>query len=242
MISPAAAAALERIQARANDVLQAYTSGGSAAFGDVNLNARAPEHTQDPLSVAAPNGAYFAVRTTHGATAYTRDGGFAIVNGTLTGSDGSAVLGYRAGDQPGAVPRPIVLPRADVALGRCADVRVESDGTVSYTRSSIDPRTQERRVERVVAGRVALARFPAGTAPVRLDATHVAAPAGIPPHLGTPADGTFAGLATYARDTGSVDIDVSLQKLADAYIAFSALHAAQRAHGEVSKTAMDLVK
>jgi hypothetical protein len=60
--------------------------------------------------------------------------------------------------------------------------------------------------------------------------------------LGTPADGTFAGIATYARDTGSVDIDTSLDKLSEAYRAFSALAAANRARGGTDQTAMDLLK
>jgi hypothetical protein len=152
------------------------------------------------------------------------------------------VLGFAGGDARGALATPLTLPTNDVALGRCADVRIESDGTVSYTRSTIDPRTTERLVERVTAGKIALARFPAGTQPIRLDERQVGAPQGIPPHLGTPADGTFAGLATYARDTGSVDIDTSLDKLSDAYRAFSALAAANKARGATEQSAMDLLK
>ena len=210
MIPAATAEALSRIQARAQDVLRAYTPGGFALANDVNLNARAPERSGDPLSVAAPANAYFVVQSPSGSRAYTRDGGFVLDRGALRGSDGAALLGYPNGDARGALAVPLMLQQKDVALGRCANVRIESDGTVSYTRPAIDPRTSERSVERVTVGKVALARFPAGTQPVRLDECHVGAPHGIIPHVGTPADGTFAGLATYARDTGAIDIDTSL--------------------------------
>ena len=86
-------------------------------------------------------------------------------------------------------------------------MHLEDDGVLAYTRASIDPRTRERSVERVVVGRVALARFPAGGNPQRLDATHFGAVAGVVPHVGVPADGGFAALATRARDVGNVDID-----------------------------------
>jgi hypothetical protein len=134
------------------------------------------------------------------------------------------------------------LPPSDYALGRCGDIRIESDGTVSYTRPTVDPRTTVRGVERVTVGKVALARFPAGTMPVRLDDRHVGAPQGIAPHLGTPADGTFSGLATYSRDIGAVDVDASLVKLSEAYRALSALAAANKARGGADQTAMDLLK
>jgi flagellar basal body rod protein FlgG len=241
MISAATADALNRIAARAQDVARAYTAGGFAARNDVNA-PRAPEFASDPLSVAAPLNAYFVTEASNGMRSLTRDGGFTLERGTLRGSDGSPILGYPGGDARGTLPVPLTLPAKDVALGRCADIRVESDGTVSYTRSTIDPRTTERSVERVTAGRIALARFPAGTQPVRLDERHVGAPQGIPPHLGTPADGTFAGLATYARDTGAVDVDTSLAKLSEAYRAFSALAAANKARGGTDQTAMDLLK
>ena len=74
------------------------------------------------------------------------------------------------------------------------------------------------------------------------DERHVGAPQGIAAHLGTPADGTFGGLATYSRDIGTVDIDTSLDKLSEAYRAFSALAAAHRARGGADQTAMDLLK
>jgi flagellar basal body rod protein FlgG len=241
LISAATADALNRIAARAQDVARAYTAGGFATNNDVNT-ARAPQFAGDPLSVCAPPNAYFVTETSNGARSFTRDGGFALERGTLRGADGAAILGYPGGDARGTLPVPLTLPANDVALGRCSNVRIESDGTVSYTRSTIDPRTTERGVERITAGRVALARFPAGTQPIRLDERRVGAPQGIPPHFGTPADGTFAGLATYARDSGTVDVDTSLAKLSEAYRAFSALAAASKARGGTDQTAMDLLK
>ena len=241
MIAAATAEALGRIAARAQDVARAYTAGGFANSHDVNA-PRAPEYATDPLSVAAPPNAYFVTAGANGSRSFTRDGGFTLDGATLRGADGSAVLGYPGGDARGTLPVPLTLPANDVALGRCTNVRVESDGTLSYTRDSIDPRTAERGVERITAGRIALARFPAGTQPVRLDERHVGAPQGIPPHLGTPADGTFSGLATYARDTGTIDVDTSLAKLSEAYRAFSALAAANKARGGTDQTAMDLLK
>jgi flagellar basal body rod protein FlgG len=242
MIAPATVDALNRIAARAQDVMRAYEAGGFGRSNDVNVGTRPAEHAADPLSVVAPANAYFVSQSATGARTFTRDGGFSIDHGMLHGADGAAILGYAAGDARGALPAPLTLPAKDVALGRCANVRLESDGTLSYTRSAIDPRTTERHIERITAGKIALARFPAGTQPIRLDDRHVGAPQGIPPHLGTPADGTFAGLATYARDTGAVDVDTSLEKLADAYRAFSALAAANKARGGSDQTAMDLLK
>jgi flagellar basal body rod protein FlgG len=242
MIPPATADALNRIALRAQDVMRAYTAGGFAANSDANTPARPPQLAADPLSVAAPANAYFVTQTGGGVRTFTRDGGFTLDAGKLRDGAGNAVLGYPGGDARGTLPVPLALPANDVALGRCTNVRVESDGTVSYTRATIDPRTTERGVERVVAGKIALARFPAGTQPVRLDERSVAAPQGIPPHFGTPADGTFAGVSTYARDTGTVDIAASLDKLSEAYRAFSALAAANKARGGADQTAMDLLK
>ncbi len=121
-------------------------------------------------------------------------------------------------------------------------MHLEDDGVLAYTRTSIDPRTRERSTERAVVGRVALARFPAGSNPQRLDATHFGAVAGIVPHVGAPADGAFPALATHARDIGNVDIDTGLQRLTEAYVAFSALQAANKAQGAGSKVVMDLLK
>jgi flagellar basal body rod protein FlgG len=239
MLAPSSLDALQRIADRANDVLAAYTPGAEPLFGDVRA-AAAPQPVDDPLSVAAPPGAWFVTLDERGARAYTRAGSFHIAaDGTLQTPGGSPVLGTLA---PGSALAPLALPEPDRTLGRCSDARVEGDGTLVYTRTTIDPRTRERAGERVVVGRIALARFPAGSAPQRIDATQFAAVAGVVPHLGAPADGTFATLATRVRDTGSVDIDLGLRRLSEAYVAFTALEAAHRAQGDGAKTVMDLLK
>jgi flagellar basal body rod protein FlgG len=239
MLAPASLDALRRIADRANDVLAAYTPGAEPQFGDVRV-ALAAQPTGDPLSVAAPPGAWFVTLDERGARTYTRAGSFHIAaDGTLQTPGGAPVLGTTG---PGDALVPLTLPEPDRALGRCTDVQLEADGTLAYTRTSIDPRTRERATERVVAGRVALARFPAGGNPQRVDATQFAAVAGVVPHVGAPADGTFAALATRTRDTGSIDIDLGLQRLSEAYVAFAALEAAHRAQGAGAKTIMDLLK
>jgi len=243
MLNPASLDALARIAARANDLLSAYTPGSAPSHSDVMAAARQPEFASSPLSVVAPDGSYFVSQGRDGRRSFTRAGDLQIRDGVLAGSDGASILGYAGSARTaGAVPQPLRLPDADRLLGRTADARVESDGTFVYTRPAIDPRTGERRNERVVVGTIALARFPAGTQGARIDATHVDVPVGVTAHLGTPCDGSFAGLATYSRDRGTLDIEAGLQKLQEAYLAFGALRAATSAHGNVEKSAMDLVK
>lgn len=240
MLAAPAVDALRRIADRANDVLSAYTPGAFPQRSDIAA-AAAPVYAADPLSVAAPPGTWF-VTSAGGARAFTRDGSFHVAgDGTLQAADGAAVLGY-TGDPRASVPAELRLPEPDRTLGRCTDLRLEGDGTLAYTRASIDPRTRERSVERAVVGRVALARFPAGGVPQRLDATHFRAPDGVVPHLGAAEDGTFAPLATYARDPGGVDLNAGLVKLSEAYVAFMALAAAQGAGRAGDKAALDLVK
>ena len=239
MLAPASLDALKRIAERANDVLAAFAPGAMPRFGDVNV-AAAPLPNDDALSVAAPPGAWFVTLDERGARTYTRAGGFHIgADGTLQAVDGARVLGTPPG---GGALAPLRVPEPDRTLGRGDDVHLEDDGVLAYTRTSIDPRTRERSVERAVIGRVALARFPAGGNPQRLDATHFGTVAGVVPHLGAPADGSFAALATRARDVGNVDIDAGLERLSEAYVAFSALQAANKAQGAGSKVVMDLLK
>ena len=157
------------------------------------------------------------------------------------GAGGAAVLCFSGGGEA-ALLGPVQLPEPDRSLGRCDDLHIESDGTLAYTRSAIDPRTRERTVERAVVARLALARFPAGTAPVRVDATQVAAPEGIVPLVGRPGDGTFGALATQARESGAVDLDAGLARLSEACLALRALHAAQRAATQEQRVATELVK
>jgi flagellar basal body rod protein FlgG len=239
MLAPAALDALKRIADRAADVLAAYTPGAVPRYGDVN-GTLPPLPDADPLSVAAPPGSWFVTLDERGTRTYTRAGGFHIgSDGTLQTLDGARVLGTPSG---AGVLAPLRVAEPDRTLGRAADVHLEDDGVLVYTRASIDPRTRERSQERTIVGRVALARFPAGGNPQRLDATHFGAVAGVVPHLGAPADGDFGALATRARDAGNVDIDMGLQRLSEAYVAFSALQAANKAEGAGSKVVMDLLK
>jgi hypothetical protein len=233
--------AFERIASRAQDLSELYRPGAVPRNGDVRT-APAIVPSSDPLSVAAPPGAWFVTRTADGTRAYTRDGALRIDDGVLRSAGGADVLGYPGGDARGAVPVPLRLPDADRALGRCDDVRVEGDGTLAYTRTTIDPRSGERGVERIAIGRVALARFPAGTQPAQLDATRAAAPHGVVAHLGTPADGMFPGLATFSRDAGALDVDTGVERLNEAYRAFQAMGAALRSRASMDKTTLDLVK
>ncbi len=239
MIDPATSAALERIDTRNADVRNAYEAGFVPAAGDVT---RAPHAvpSPDPLSVALPPGAFVLTPDAAGEIGYSRDGAFRFAGGELQAGDGRPVLGFAFGNRSSLVSLRIdPYPRA---RGRVADERVEPDGTVSYARAAVDPRTGERRTERVALGRIALARFPAGTQPERLDAMHVRPPQGVAPQLGVPADGTFPALAVRARDLGRVDLIAGLEKMDEAYVSFEALRAARHGRGQLEKIALDLVK
>jgi flagellar hook protein FlgE len=234
--------ALSRIANRANDALHGFESGFEPAERDgARRNGASTVPDAGPLAVAAPRGAYFSVLDAAGERIYTRDGAFRFEDGVLRTRDGAAVLGRPLGAKDGVVA-PLHIEAVDVALGRASDARIDADGSLSCALSTVDPRTGARRIERVVLGRVALARFPAGTAPPRVDATHVRAPAGVLPHVGLPDDGNFGALAMHARDLGALDPEAGIARLQEAYLSFEALQAAHRAHGDVEKTAMDLLK
>ena len=239
MIDPATASALDRIGARDEDVRNAFRPGYIPLSNDL---ARAPRNLpdRDPLSVALPEGAFVVTPGPSGELSYSRDGAFRIEGGELRASDGRPVLGFALGNRKLLVP--LRVDPYDAALGRVTGERVGPDGTASYLRTTIDPRTGERRAERVALGRVALARFPAGTQPERIDAVHVRPPRGVAPQLGVPADGTFGALATNARDVGRADILTGLEKMKEAYVNFEALRAAHHGRGELEKIALDLVK
>jgi len=149
------------------------------------------------------------------------------------------VLGRRA---PGAPLEELRIDAVDSALGRVANVRVESDGRLAYTRETIDPRSGKRVAGTIVVGRVALARFPAGTRLDTVDGRTFDAPEGVAPHTGFAGDGAFEALAPMRRVRSRVDIDVSLMRLKDAYTAFDALAAAESIRDRFSKAAMDVVK
>lgn len=231
MLNAATARALADVAARAGDVLHAYDPGYTARFGDAAVRDRiVPDG--DPLAVAAPDGDYFIVAGSTGERRYSRDGRMFFADGRLQNAQGD-VLGFPSGARSGELPQPLRADSVDAALGRPIDVRVEAGGTVAYSRTTIDPRTMLRGTQRVVIGTVALARFPAGTNPLR---------AAVAPYVGVPGEDGFGTLATRSRGLGSVDINLGLAKLQEAYLAFDALQAAQRARSELDKGAMDLVK
>ena len=237
MIDPASAAGLERIAERERDVRGAYRPGFTPA-PDAARPARAVPDA-NPLGVVAPEGGYF-LTAAPGGVAYSRDGSFRLEGGALVTADGSPVLGFTGASRERVAA--LRVDPYDAALGRVSAPRVDADGTFGYTRATVDPRTGERRVERVAAGRVALARFPAGTQPERIDATRVRPPRGVDAVVGTPAGGGFGALATHARDLGGLDLVTGLEKMKEAYLSYEAMRAAHHVRGTLEKTAMDLLK
>jgi flagellar basal body rod protein FlgG len=239
VIDSAVSAGLEKIAARERDVRGAYEPGFTPESSDAARESRITRN-DDPLSVAAPEGAYFATGAADGRVRFTRDGSFAMKDGVLSDRAGQPALGFAVGDRSRVAP--LRIDPYDVALGRASNPHVDADGTFAYTRMSVDPRSGERRSERVVVGRVALARFPAGTQPVRIDGDSLGAPPGIAPQFGVPADATFAPLHAHARDLGRMDVIVGIEKMREAYENFEALRAANHVRGSFAKTTMDLLK
>jgi flagellar basal body rod protein FlgG len=238
-LNPTMSAALDRIAERAGDVRRAFTPAAVPQRDDVATSAPSSGFTLDPLSVAAPDGTYFIVSDSRGHMAYTRDGAFALRDGRLVAPDGASVFGVRA---PGAELSELDVEPVDAALGRVGEPHIESDGRLVYRRNTLDPRSGARNVQRVVIGRIALARFPAGTRLDQNDPNHSLAPRGQTPEVGLPGDDGFAQLATMQRERSRVNLDESLARLDDAYLAFDALAAAEAAKGHLGKTVMDLLK
>ncbi|MGB6985362.1 MAG: hypothetical protein WBD74_05210 [Candidatus Aquilonibacter sp.] len=239
MVNAAIQDALERIAQRAADVQRAFTPGAIPQFGDVATASAAARPALDPLSVTAPPDAYFVTTDERGRTAYTRDGGFTLHSGTLVGENGRAILGYVMHNGAASELR---VDAVDEALGRVQDLRIETDGTLAYDRTVIDPRSGARERERVAVGQVALARFTAATKLNAVDANHVIPPPGTLPHLGRAGDGNFPRVTPMQREQSRIDFDRSLDRLEEAYVAFDALQAVHKVQGSTGKTAMDLLK
>lgn len=238
LISNATTRALDEVAVRERDVLQAYAPGAAPVRADV-AKPQTAQPVLDPLSVAPPADAYFITSDDRGRMLFTRDGAFTLLNGMLADAQGQPMLGY---SRDGAPLGPLQADSVDVALGYAKTARVESDGTVAYERSTIDPRTGRRELQRAVMGRLALARFAPGTKFQAVDPQHVAAPLGIVPHIGHSGDGNFGAVTPFARESSGIDIDLGLQRLQEAYLALDAIRAAGKAQGSVEKTAMDLLK
>ncbi|MBV9271567.1 MAG: hypothetical protein JO165_10750 [Candidatus Eremiobacteraeota bacterium] len=238
MIGAAAARAFQTVREREADVMRAYTAGAQPQRRDVG-QPPAADFSADPLSAVAPAGAYFVVAEAGGRFSFTRDGALAMRDGALVDSTGRNVYGYSGN---GSALTPLRIADVDVALGLTGDIRIESDGAISFARTSIDPRTGSRETQRESIGRVALARFAPGTGLGQIDASHFVAPQGIVPHFGRPADGNFAALQPNARERSGVNIDAGLERLQEAYLAVDAMRAAENASRGLEKTAMDLLK
>ena len=232
-------AALERIAERAADVRRAFLPGSVPDHHDVATAGGGSTFTLDPLSAAAPEGAYFISVDLRGRTGYSRDGTFHITGGKLVNAGGRAIMGRTTS---GAALSELHVDPVDVALGRAAGARIEPDGSVVYRRSALDPRTGTPAARDVVVGRIALARFPAATQLDAADGERFFAPKGVSPHVGLAGDATFGALAPMRRERSRVDLDASLARLKDAYVAFDALAAAETAKQRLGKTAMDVVK
>jgi len=228
LISDSTARALENVAARERDVLRSLPAENSTAAD--------PYGTQ--IACEAPSGAYFITRDESGRRLFVRCSALYLNGADLTDGNGHPILGYAS---PGAALQPLRVDPVDVSLGLTQNARAGSDGTVTYDRSIIDPATGDRTFQHLTIGRLALARFPAGT---RLsgDDSYASAPAGIAPHVGVPGDGAFAPLRSPLQMARSVDLDSGLVRLQEAYLALDALRAAGAAQGNVQKTVMDLLK
>ena len=239
MMPAGIARAVEAVERRGEDLNLIFTSGAEPNFSDAVRVERAETATSG-LSVVLPPDAYF-VSGNPDKPAYTRDGALSVRDGLLVGSDGTPVLGFASGDRSG-LPRELRMERNDAILGRAQDLRIEADGTFGYGRTVVDPETLDAEVERVVVGRVAVARFPSGTRLERVDDLHARPPAGIVPYVGRPTDDNFAGLTPQSRAIGRLDPDATISRLQDAYLALRALGAVERSRNGMVHDALDLVK
>lgn len=237
-LNPNLGAALDRIEERAADVRRAFTAGAMPQRDDVATGRPATYSTLDPLSVSAPPDAYFVTRSPRGDIGYTRDGAFALRDGRLVDEGGNTLQRMTAD----GTMADLTIDPVDSALSRTGDERIEPDGTLSYARGILEPRSGSRQMRRVGAGRLALARFPAGTRMESNDGLTYRPPIGVAAELYVPGADGIGALSAMRRDRSRVDVDRSLLRLKEAYMAFDALHAAESAKSNLGKTAMDLVK
>jgi flagellar hook protein FlgE len=238
-LNSALSLALDRIAERARDVRRAFEPGASPAYDDVATGRTSSVPTLDPLSVVAPDGAYFLSKDVTGQTTFTRNGSFHLNEGVLVGADERPVLGFVAAE--GALGELRIDP-IDAVLGRARNVHIEPDGSLGYDRITIDPRTARPEPQRIVAGRVAVARIPAATKLESIEGGAFTLPPGVLPHTGLAGEGAFGPLQPMRRERSGVDLDESLARLKAAYVAFDALAAAETANRYLGKTALDLVK
>jgi flagellar basal body rod protein FlgG len=243
MIDGLSARALDEIDARVNDLSNQFKPGYVPVLDeDRSVRSVHAVRSLDPLHAAAPEGAYYLGLDAQGRRFYSRDGAFALVDGHLRMPDGSDVIGYTSNSAGEERLSLLAVDPVDAALGRAQDPGVEADGSLVYSRSVVDPKTGKPKAERVVVGRVALARFPSGTQVDAADGVHVTAPAGVEPSLGKPNADGFGSLVTKMGDRGGIDMMRGLTHLRDAFLAYGAMQSAKNAHGKTDKIAMDLIK
>lgn len=243
MIDGLTSRALDEIDARVNDMSNQFKPGYVPALDeDRSVGTVHAVRSLDPLHSAAPDGAYYVGLDAQGRRFYSRDGAFSLVDGQLRMRDGSAVLGYTTNASGDERFGTLSVDPVDFALGRAKGASIEEGGSLAYSRTVVDPKTNKPKSEWVVVGRLALARFPSGTQVDAADGVHVTAPAGTEPALGKPNDGSFGTLVTKMDDRGGIDMMRGLTHLRDAFLAFSAMQSAESAHGKTEKIAMDLIK
>lgn len=226
LIADSTARALENIAAREREVIETFPAQGEAEF---------PGRVQ----CQPPDGTYLLSVNGDGSRAFTRPAALYFHDGELTDGNGNTILGYKT---PGSALAPLRADSVDSMLGWSGVARIGDDGAVGYERSAIDPLSGERHAQYVTIGRLALARFPAGTKLAAAGGSLDAAPAGILPHVGVPGDGSFPNLASSAPQSIDRNLDDGLQRLQEAYLSLDALRAAGAAQGSTQKTAMDLLK
>ena len=219
LIGDSTARALDAIAAREREVLNIFPQTDSL-------------ERSGQLHCEPPPGCYFIAREENGVRTFLRPSALYFSGGVLTDGNGRPILGYTA---PTAALSPLRTEPVDSALGWAGEAHIGSDGVVGYDRSVIDPLSGDRHAQYVTIGRLAVARFPAGTKVTG------APPQGIEPHLGVPGEGGFAALNT-AQKPFDRELDDGLQRLQEAYLSLDALRAAGDAQGSVQKTTMDLLK
>lgn len=240
MIDASVATLLHALETTSEDRAHAFEPGYEPINRDLAArSSRTVVDADNPLAVVVPRDAYIAV-TGPGGTSYTRNGQLRFEDGALHAANGDAVLGWPPGANVNQPPIPLRADPVDAALGRCREIAVAPDGTLSYARTSVDAKRGKVGVEHVVVGRIALARFPAGTRLERAAADALVPGEGIEPSaLAVPNTLGFGELSIHRREVASVDVVKATVRWAEAVQAYQALAQAQ---GAGIRTALDLVK
>ncbi len=241
MIDSTTSSALDAIERSVSDMTGQYRAGYVPKLDEDRLQGSArTAPSLDPMHAVPPTDTYFVGVDALGRRSYSRDGALSIVDGKVTLPGGSIAMGYPQGSE--GEPAPLALPSTDGTLNRAVGAHVEADGTIAYDRGVIDPKTQAKKTERVVVGRLALATFPPGTRIAAADGVHATVPAGVESRLGRPGQDGFGKIVPRADDRGGVDLQRGISHLREAYLAFSVLQSAHGARGKTDKTVMSLLK